>query len=301
MNFQHTLKRSASLTGIGLHSGQPATITLRPAPPNNGIGFVRSDLSDCPQILAHYKNIVNTQLATTLGQGKIIFSTVEHLMAALQGMGVDNAVVEVSGPEVPIMDGSSAPFVRVIQEAGLQSQLQVQPYVVLRRKVELKIAEKWAVAEPSNHLEIQASIDWDHPAIGYQEFNYVHGKSDFSEIAASRTWGMLRDVESLRSMGFAQGGSLDNAVVLDEGRVLNSEGLRYPDEFVRHKVLDALGDFKLAGVSIHAHFRLHRSGHDLHSQLLAAIFRDPENYGLIDPAAREDRPAARIRAALAGA
>jgi len=166
-------------------------------------------------------------------------------------------------------------------------QLQSRPYLALRRRVELKMGEKWAVAEPSSRLEIHASIEWDHPSIGYQEFQYSEGKTPFSELASARTFGFLRDVEALKRMGLARGGSLETAVVLDDALVLNPEGLRFPDEFVRHKVLDALGDFKLAGISLCAYVRLHRAGHDLHSQLLAAIFRDPDNFELIDSSSEQ--------------
>jgi len=300
MIFQRTLKQSITVSGVGLHSGKDASVTIHPARPNQGVVFVRKDLDDAPQISAHFKNVVNTQLATTLGRGKVTVSTVEHLLAALQGMGIDNATVEVSGPEIPILDGSSIRFVEAIQAAGVDSQLVSRPYLALRRKVEVKMAEKWAVAEPSSKLEVHASIEWDHPSIGYQEYHYVDGKTPFSELASARTFGFLRDVEALQRMGLARGGSLESAVVLNEALVLNPEGLRFPDEFVRHKILDALGDFKLAGIAFHAYVRLHRAGHDLHSQLLAEIFKDPDNYEIIDDSAKEEARPARVRAALAG-
>ena len=302
MNLQRTLKSTLNLTGIGLHSGKQVDLAIHPALPNTGIVFMRSDLPGRPRISAHYKNVVSTQMATTLGSGRVTISTVEHLLAAFQGLGVDNALVEVNAPEVPIMDGSSAVFFEKIQEIGLQFQLQSRPYLALRRRVEVKLNEKWAVAEPCSRLEIEASIDWDHPVIGYQEFRYIEGKTDFRELASARTFGFLRDVEALKQAGLARGGSLDNAVVLDDARVLNPDGLRYNDEFVRHKVLDALGDFKLAGIAIQAHVKLHRSGHDLHSQLLSAIFRDPDHFEIVDGSSEktETRPA-RIRAALARA
>jgi UDP-3-O-[3-hydroxymyristoyl] N-acetylglucosamine deacetylase len=301
MIFQRTLKSAVTLQGIGLHSGRTATLTLRPARPARGIVFVRSDLEGAPEISAYYKSVVDTRMATTIGRGKATVSTVEHLMAALQGMGVDNVIAEIDGPEIPIMDGSSAAFVEAITEVGTESQLQVRPTLALRRKVELKVGEKWAFAEPSARLEIHGSVDWDHPAIGFQQFHYVEGRTDFSELSRARTFGFLRDVEALKHAGLARGGSLENAVVLDDARVLNPEGLRYPDEFARHKVLDALGDFKLAGISIRAFFRLHRAGHDLHSQLLTAIFRDPDNFEIIDGTEHEERVRASIRAALAHA
>jgi UDP-3-O-[3-hydroxymyristoyl] N-acetylglucosamine deacetylase len=282
MRLQRTLKKEISLNGIGLHSGNPTRITLKPAKPNRGIVFVRTDLPYAPEIPAHYKNVVNTQLATTLGVGTTTISTVEHVLAALQGYGIDNSVIEVNGPEIPIMDGSSQVFCQAIESVGVDSQLQSRPYLALRRKVEIKVAEKWAVAEPASCLQIHGSIDWDHPSIGYQEFHYHEGKTDFSDLAKARTFGFLRDVEALKKMGLARGGSLENAVVLDHALVLNPEGLRFPDEFVRHKVLDALGDFKLAGIPIHAYIRLHRAGHDLHSQLLIEIFKNPDNFEIVD-------------------
>jgi UDP-3-O-[3-hydroxymyristoyl] N-acetylglucosamine deacetylase len=300
MTFQRTLKRAVTMTGVGVHSGRPAQVTVHPALPNQGIQFVRTDLPGSPRVAAHYKNVINTQLATTLGRGEARISTVEHLLSALQGMGVDNALVEVSGPEVPIMDGSAEPFCRGLEEAGIRSQNQVRPYLALRRRVELKLAEKWAVAEPSSQLMIHATVEWDHPSIGFQEFRYVEGKTSFRELSAARTFGFARDIEALRRMGLGRGGSLENAVVLDDARVLNEGGFRYPDEIVRHKVLDALGDFKLAGIAIQASVRLHRAGHDLHSQLLAAIFRDPDNFEIIDgnELEREERAVSRLRASL---
>jgi UDP-3-O-[3-hydroxymyristoyl] N-acetylglucosamine deacetylase len=271
---------------------------MRPARPNAGIRFVRADLDGAPEVAAHYKNVTNTQMATTLGRGKVSIGTVEHVLAALQGMGIDNCILEVDGPEVPIMDGSSGPFCEAIIQAGVLVQRQKRPVLALRRKVEIKIAEKWAVAEPSSRLEIHGSIEWDHPSIGYQEFHFIEGKTDFAELAHARTFGFVHEVEALKRMGLARGGSLENAVVLDQALVLNPDGLRFPDEFVRHKVLDALGDFKLAGIQIQAYFRLHRAGHDLHSQLISAIFKNPDNYEIIDDLSSEDLVAAPVRLAV---
>ena len=299
MILQRTLKNEISLKGIGLHSGSSAQVTLKPALPNQGIVFVRTDLKDHPEIPAHYENILNTQLATTLGRGNVAISTVEHLLAALHGMGVDNARIEVNGPEVPILDGSSVAFCEAIQSVGLENQFPARPYLALRRKVEVKLAEKWAVAEPSSKFEIFGSIEWDHPAVGYQEFHYQEGKTQFDELARARTFCFLRDVEALKKMGLIKGGSLENAVVLDNALVLNPEGLRFPDELVRHKVLDALGDFKLAGIAIQAYIRLHRAGHDVHSRLLLEIFKDPDNYEIIDGTEKEEKLSVRIQAAIA--
>lgn len=299
MILQRTLKDKITLSGVGLHSGMPTEMTIKPAAPNRGIVFVRRDLEDSPEIAGHYKNIVATQLASTIGRGKITISTVEHVLAALQGMGVDNAIIEVSGPEIPIMDGSSAVFCEAIQKVGLESQLQARPVLVLRQKVELKLGEKWAVAEPSSRLEIHGSIDWDHPAIGYQEFHYQEGRTPFEELSKARTFGFLREVEALKKAGLGRGGSLENVVVLDDASVLNPGGLRFPDEFVRHKVLDALGDFKLAGIALQACFRLHRAGHDLHNQLLIEIFKNAENFEIVDGTEKEERKVSRLHTALA--
>ncbi|MBS1963498.1 MAG: UDP-3-O-acyl-N-acetylglucosamine deacetylase [Bdellovibrionales bacterium] len=294
MNFQRTIKKPVTLKGIGLHLGKEAAITLKPAGVNQGILFQRVDLADSLPIEANFRNVVNTQMATTLGKGNVTVSTIEHLMAALHGFGIDNVLVEVVGPEVPILDGSSVPFCTALKTAGVQNQSAPRTALAIKRRVEVKLAEKWAVVEPSSRLEVHASIDWDHPSIGFQEFHYVEGKTSFEEISAARTFGFLRDVEALKKMGLILGGSLENAVVLDSALVLNPEGLRYPDEFVRHKALDALGDFKLAGIQIVGSFKLHRAGHDLHRSILAEVFKDPANYEIIETAtdAGAEAPAA---------
>ena len=276
--LQRTLARSVVLTGIGLHKGERATVTLYPAEPNSGIRFSRIDQGAGVEMDANFKNIASTQMATTLGLGKASISTTEHLMAALAGFGIDNCVVEVDGPELPIMDGSSAPFCRAFLDVGVVTQPVARRTIRLKKRIEVTVADKCAVAEPSDSFEVVASIDWDHPAIGFQHFHYVDGQTDFSEIASARTFGFVKDVEQLKKLGLALGGSLDNAVVLDSARVLNPDGLRYPDEFVRHKVLDAIGDFKLSGVQILGRFNLHRAGHELHRQILVAIFSDASNY-----------------------
>lgn len=294
MTLQRTLRNEVSLNGIGMHSGLPVQLTIKPAHPHCGIVFVRTDIAGHPEIPAHFKNIVSTQMATTIGRGCATVSTVEHVLSALQCAGVDNAIIEVSGPEVPIMDGSAGAFYEALFSVGLETQLQVRPYLALRKKVELKVGEKWAVAEPASRLEIHASIEWDHPSIGYQEFHYREGTTPCEELMHSRTFGFLWEVEGLKKKGLARGGSLDNAVVLDQALVLNPEGLRYPDEFVKHKVLDALGDLKLAGLPIHAYIRLHRAGHDLHGQLLAEIFRDSSNYEIVDGSEKKEALTARI-------
>lgn len=282
MNYQQTLVSSVVLKGIGLHSGNSIELLIHPARAHHGITFTRTDLKSSTKIPASFRSIVGTQLATSLGKSeKNSISTVEHVLAALHGLGIDNARIEVCGPEIPILDGSSAPFCDAIQKVGIEIQSEPRAVLKILRRVELKINEKWAIIEPCARFEIHASIEWDHPWIGYQEFRYVQGLTSFNELCSARTFGFMSEVESLKRMGLARGGSLENAVVLDEARVMNPEGLRFPDEFVRHKVLDTLGDLKLAGMPILGRVRLHRPGHDLHFQLLKAIFKDARNYEVL--------------------
>ncbi len=290
--LQRTLKRSVSLEGIGLHSGEKVRLTLKPADPDQGIVFVREDLPGRPEIPAVFENVINTRLATTLGQGKATIGTIEHLVSALYGLGVDNLVCEVNGPELPILDGSAMGYCEAIQSAGLQSLLRPRKVLRIKKRIEMKLDEKWAVVEPSHQLEIDATIDWEHPMIGFQYYQYKEVDTGYLPIAGARTFGFLKDVEALRRMGLAQGGSLDNAVVLDEYRILNSGGLRYPDEFVRHKVLDAIGDIRLSGFMVWGRFQLHRSGHELHYRLLREIFSDPSHFEIVEAGSVADRPAA---------
>lgn len=292
MILQRTLKSSVAVNGVGLHSGQPAILTLRPAAPGFGIRFVRTDLEKSPVIPARHDHVVSTQMATTLGKDGVTIGTVEHLLAAFFATGIDNVLVEVDGPEVPILDGSAEPFYSAIRAAGVISQAHTRAVAVLRKKVELRVGEKWARAEPSEQFSVCASIEWDHPAIGFQEFSYIDGKTDFSELSRARTFGFMKDYETLKARGLARGASYENAVVIDGDRVVNPQGLRYADEFVRHKTLDALGDFLLAGFAIQGSVRLHRAGHDLHAQLISAILKDPAAYEVIEGApVREIREA----------
>lgn len=296
MSLQRTLKRTVLMEGVGLHTGLPIKLEIRPAQDNFGIQFMRSDMPKAPTIRASYENVTNTRLATTLGAGKNCVSTVEHLMAAFAGCGIDNALVLVGGPEVPIFDGSSAPFVEQIKRAGVENQLMSRPTLVITRRVELKIAEKWAFVEPSKQFEIHSTIEWDHPMVGFQEFSYIEGRNTFDEIARARTFCFARDIESMKTMGLIRGGSLDCAVVLSESSCVNPDGLRYSDELVRHKVLDAMGDFKLAGLQIAGSFRLHRSGHDVHYQLLKAILKDRRNYEIRGAEQSTELPILRLAA-----
>lgn len=282
MLLQKTLRSPVKIKGIGLHSGKDITVKISPAAVGEGITFIRTDLDgELPRIRAGYEHVVDTRMATTLGNGKCQIATVEHLMAAFHGMGVDNAVVEVSGPELPIMDGSSFVFCEAIETAGTQYQRKGRPVLAIKRNVELKQGDKWALAEPSPFFEVHASIEWNHSLIGFQEFHYYEGKTSFMEVAGARTFGFVKEIEQLKRLGLARGGSLENAVVLDESRVLNPGGLRYADEFVRHKLLDAIGDFALGGYVLQGRFRLHRPGHDLHFKLLQAILEDSRNYDIV--------------------
>jgi UDP-3-O-[3-hydroxymyristoyl] N-acetylglucosamine deacetylase len=252
------------------------TLRILPLPSDSGIRFVRTDLDGSPEIPALVDFVVNTRMATTIGRGNATVSTVEHLMCALFAAGIDNARVELNAPEVPISDGSSAEFFAALIRAGLEIQRAHRKVWKLRKRVELKSGEKWGVAEPSSVLDVSASVEFDHHAIGYQDFRYIHGQTSFEDFGAARTFGFIREVEALQKMGLALGGSLANAVVLDDSGVMNPGGLRYENEFARHKVLDALGDFALSGHQIQARIRLHRSGHDLHRDLLKAILAESE-------------------------
>jgi UDP-3-O-[3-hydroxymyristoyl] N-acetylglucosamine deacetylase len=277
-HHQVTIRREVRIEGVGLHSGKPASITMKPAMPNTGILFIRKDMDTPVAIPATFEFVTQTKLATTLGRGQAHISTVEHLLSAFKLLGIDNAVVEVEGPEVPIMDGSSAAFCETLMAAGFYGQSAPKRVAVLKKRVEVRKGDKIASIEPSEQLQINARIEWAHPAIKTQEFLYTVGKNDFREIANARTFGFLNDVEALKKMGLARGGSLSNAIVLDEYRVINPEGLRYADEFVRHKVLDAIGDFALSPIPFLGNVTLVKAGHEIHKELVAAIFASPDNY-----------------------
>lgn len=279
-NSQHqvTIRRDVRIEGIGLHSGKAAAVTLKPALPNTGIVFVRKDLEQPVLIPATFEFVTQTKLATTLGRDGVTISTVEHLLSAFKLLRVDNALVEVEGPEVPIMDGSASAFCDAILAAGFFDQAVVRKVAVLKKRIEVRKGDKMALIEPSHQLQIKARIEWNHAAIGTQELTYILGKSDYRELSRARTFGFLKDVEALKRMGLVQGGSYDNAIVLDEERVVNPEGLRYADEFVRHKVLDAIGDFALAPLSIVGNVTLIKAGHEIHAELVQSIFSNPENY-----------------------
>jgi UDP-3-O-[3-hydroxymyristoyl] N-acetylglucosamine deacetylase len=280
MKVQRTLKQSFTLRGIGLHSGKRASLVVRPAPANHGVCFVRTDLEGRPTVGAHVRNVISTTLATTIAEGSAKVSTVEHLMSALWAMGVDNALCEVDGEEVPILDGSALPFAEAIAKVGLKSQRASRRYLVAKETIELRSGDKWAVLRPAKDFSIRYTIDFPHPVINRQEFHFSHQTDFASEIAPCRTFGFLRDVERMQAMGLARGGSLKNAVVLDDQKALNPEGLRFEDEFVRHKVLDALGDFSLIGFPILAEIELHKAGHELQTKLIHELLERPHAFAI---------------------
>lgn len=287
-HHQRTLAKRASLSGVGLHSGAPVELTLAPAPVDHGIVFVRTDLPGRPEIPARPEFVVDTQLATTLGRGAARVATVEHLLAALVGMGIDNVRVELDGPEVPIVDGSSAPFCFVIREAGVATQRKAKRFLVIQSPVEVRDGEKFARFTPATKFSISCTIDFKHPLIGDQTFKVDFTDRTFDrEIARARTFGFLKDVEKLKKLGLARGGSLDNAIVVDEFNILNPEGLRFSDEFVRHKILDAVGDLSLLGMPVVGHLVAHKSGHALNQKLVAAILADASAYAIVTAEAEE--------------
>lgn len=289
---QRTLKDSIRATGIGLHSGAKVYMTLRPAPANTGIVFRRLDLAEPVDIPATALNVTETNLGTTLQHAEGRVATVEHLMSALAGLGIDNLFIDLTAPEVPIMDGSAAPFVLLLQSAGIEELQAPKRFIRVLKPVEVSEGDKWARFEPYDGFRINLEIDFDHPML---KKHRQQAKLDFStsaflkEISRARTFGFLRDVEYLRANDLALGGSLDNAIVMDEYRVLNEDGLRFQDEFVRHKVLDAVGDLYLLGSCLIGEFTGFKSGHRLNNLLLRALLEQPDSYEEI--AFDEQRPA----------
>lgn len=266
---QRTIREKASLTGIGLHTGQTIRMHVFPAGPNEGIVFMRPSGQKLIDIPALYSHIIDTRLATTLGFDGEIVSTVEHLMAALKGLGIDNIRIELDGPEIPIMDGSASAFVDLIRRCGIEEQSAQKKYFVVTKPVSVAIGDRKASLKPANRFSIACSIDFNHPVISAQSYTWDFSDQAFHrEIAKARTFGLWKDVEMLKSMGLAAGGSLENAIVVDDFSILNPEGLRYPDEFVRHKLLDGLGDLGLLGRPIIGQVTLHKAGHALHHMLM---------------------------------
>ncbi|HDN25930.1 MAG TPA: UDP-3-O-acyl-N-acetylglucosamine deacetylase [Thioploca sp.] len=281
---QRTLKNVISATGVGLHTGEKVYLTLRPAPADTGIIFRRVDLQVPVEIAARAENVGDTQLSTTLIKGSVKISTVEHLLSALAGLGIDNAYIDVSAPEVPIMDGSAGPFVFLIQSAGIEEQNVPKRYIRVKKTVQVQQGDKWARFEPFNGFKVSFRIEFDHPVFRrspcFAEIDF--SKTAFvKEVSRARTFGFMRDIELLRENQLALGGSLENAVVMDEYRVLNEDGLRYEDEFVKHKVLDAVGDLYLLGHSLIGAFSGHKSGHELNNILLRTLLVDKAAWEMV--------------------
>ena len=266
---QKTLARNVALSGTGVHSGKKTCITIRPARENHGIKFRRVDLPGTQDIQALFKMVVDTSLATVLGTNGAIVSTIEHLMASFAGLGIDNALVEVDDYEMPIMDGSAREFTRAIEAAGIVTQDLPKHFMIVKKAIEIKDGDKYVRVLPEPCFRITCTIDFPHPLIGRQELTFDRAENNFEkEISQARTFGFVQDLELLKKFSLGKGGSLDNAIVIDKDKILNCEGLRYPDEFVRHKLLDCLGDFSLLGMPIQGHIITHKSGHTLNHMFI---------------------------------
>ena len=291
---QRTLKSLTSTTGVGLHTGQKIRMVLRPAQPDTGVVFRRVDLDPIADIPARAESVGETRLSSCLVSGGAKVYTVEHLMSALSGLGIDNVFVDLDGPEVPIMDGSAAPFAFLIQAAGIEEQSAPKRFVRIKKRVEVAEGDKWARLDPYDGYRLSFSIVFNHPVIekSNQSVSIDFAETSYlKEIARARTFGFMQDVEQLREDGLALGGGLDNAVVLDEYRVLNAEGLRFSDEFIRHKVLDAIGDLYLIGKPILGAFSAHKSGHALNNRLLRELISRPDAWEVASFERAEEAPA----------
>ena len=266
---QKTLAKSASCSGVGVHSGRKARLTIRPAPPNHGIKFKRTDIPEMPVIPAIFSKVVDTSLATVIGQDGCIVSTIEHLMAAFSGFSIDNALVEIDSYELPILDGSAEPLAKLIRQAGMVRQESPRFYFVVTDPVVLEDNGKSAAIYPDSRRTIDYSISFEHPLVGQQSYRLdLTAESFEKEIAPARTFGFFHEVEYLKRFGLARGGSLNNVVVLDREGILNPDGLRFPDEFVRHKILDSIGDFSLLGMPILGRIEIRKSGHEFNHQFI---------------------------------
>ncbi len=281
---QRTLKNVIRATGVGLHTGKKVFLTLRPAPANSGITFRRVDLDPAVEIPANPEYVGDTSLSSTLVKDNVRISTVEHLLSALAGFGIDNAYIDLSADEVPIMDGSAGPFVFLIQSAGIEEQSAPKKFLRIKKKVRVEDDGKWAMFEPFDGFKVGFTIEFDHPVFND---NNCHAEIDFSttsfvkEVSRARTFGFMRDVELLREKNLVLGGSLDNAVVVDDYRILNEDGLRYEDECVKHKILDAIGDLYLLGHSLIGAFNGFKSGHALNNALLRELIANEDSWELV--------------------
>ena len=293
MLSQRTLKNVIRATGVGLHTGKKVLVTLRPAGPDVGIVFRRVDLNPVVEIPARAEFVGDTSLSTSLLRDGARISTVEHLLSAFAGLGIDNAYVDLSAAEVPIMDGSAGPFVFLLQSAGFQEQNAPKRFIRIKKSISVRDGDKWARFEPFSGFKVAFAIEFDHP---FFQQTSKSAEIDFSttsfvkEVSRARTFGFMREVEWLRSRNLALGGSLDNAIVVDDYRVLNEDGLRYEDEFVKHKILDAIGDLYLLGHSLIGAFHGHKSGHELNNQLLRKLIETRSAWEQVTFDANEDAP-----------
>ncbi len=301
MFLQRTLDSTIQATGVGLHSGEKVKLTLRPAPADHGIVFKRSDLPESAPFKVEPALVNDTRLSSTLVQDGVRVGTIEHLMSAFAGLGIDNVIVEVDAPEMPIMDGSAAPFIYLVQTAGVLELDAPKQFVKVLKPIEVQDGDKWVKFEPHDGYKVSLTIDFKHPAFKKSaqtiELDFAH-TNYITEIARARTFGFIHEVEYLRMNGLARGGNMDNAVVIDEFRVLNEGGLRFEDEFVRHKILDAIGDLYILGHPLIAAFSGYKSGHAMNNKLLRELLSDPTNYEMVTfdriadvPSAFHDLPA----------
>jgi UDP-3-O-[3-hydroxymyristoyl] N-acetylglucosamine deacetylase len=297
---QRTLKNTIRATGVGLHTGDKVYLTLRPADANTGIRFRRVDLEEPVTIEATPENVGETMLSTTLVAGDVKISTIEHLLSAFAGLGIDNAIIDVSAAEVPIMDGSAGPFVFLLQSAGVEEQDSPKQYIRIKRSIRVEDGDKWAAFEPFEGFKVTFTIDFEHPA--FQD-HVKTATMDFSsttfvkEVSRARTFGFMKDIERLRQNNLALGGSLDNAIVVDDDKVVNEDGLRYADEFVKHKILDAIGDLYLLGHSLIGEFTGYKSGHGLNNKLLRALLNDKDAWEMVTFDDEENAPISFMRSA----
>jgi UDP-3-O-[3-hydroxymyristoyl] N-acetylglucosamine deacetylase len=296
---QRTLRNSIRATGVGLHTGKKVMMTLKPAPVDTGICFRRVDLAQPVDIPARAENVGETTLGTTLVRGDVRVSTVEHLLSAFAGLGIDNAIVEVTASEVPIMDGSAGPFVFLLQSAGIEEQAAPKRFIRVRKSVQVTDGDKWARFDPFEGFKVNFEIEFDHPIF---KRRLQRASMDFSttsflkEISRARTFGFMRDLETLRAHNLALGGTLENAIVLDDVGVVNEDGLRYEDEFVKHKILDAIGDLYLLGHSLIGEFSGHKSGHGLNNALLRALLEDRDAWEDVEFERPEQAPISYVHA-----
>lgn len=300
---QRTLKNVIRATGVGLHTGDKIYLTLRPAAPNVGIVFRRVDTPNPVAIPARAENVGDTRLSTALQRGDVRIGTVEHLLSAFAGLGIDNAYVDVSAAEVPIMDGSAGPFVFLIQSAGAEDQEAAKRFIRIKKSVEVRDGDKMARFEPFDGFKVSFTIEFDHPVFNIESKSACVDFSSASfvrEVSRARTFGFLREIETLRDRNLALGGSLDNAIVVDDYRVLNEDGLRYEDEFVKHKILDAIGDLYLLGHSLIGAFSGHKSGHALNNKLLKTLIAMPDAWEKVTIKDKSVAPLPYMQPVLAG-